>query len=288
MKQTKRIISSLLVMAMAFALVFVPNTVSAKTMTAKEILTKSEKASQKIKSSESTLNLTLKMKADGQPVNMTAKMTMASFTNPLKTKMQMAINTGILGKLNLTSYVTETEDGLTTYMKLGDTWYKQTVPNDSDDKSTAGLDAETIAALNNESNKNFKVVSTSQKVNGSKTYALKGTISGKMIQTVIDEMGLDAVLKEVKLDSDIYNTNKKVAVKLWIDQKTMLPVKYTIDMGEYMNSVFKNSKDLGDISVSKYTITMTFKNYNKVKDFSIPKAAENAQDLSSSEDLDIK
>lgn len=283
MKQGKRIISSLLVLAMAFTLVFVPNTASAKTMTVKQILTKSEQAAQKVKSSESTINVNLKMKMENQPLNITAKCNIINFANPLKTKMTTSINTGLLGNIKLTTYVAEEKDNITTYLLLGDTWYKQVVPKD-DDSATTGLDAETVAALNNSTYKNFKVASTKEKVNGSKTYTLKGSISGKLIQTVLDEMDMDEIFEESGLDTDIYNTNKNVSVKVWIDQKTMLPLKYTIDMGDYMNSVFKNAKELGDCSVSKYTITMTFKNYNKAKNFSIPSAAKQAEDLSAPTD----
>lgn len=283
MKQTKRIISSLLVLAMAFTLVFNPNTASAKTMTVKQILTKSEQAAKKVKSSESTINMNLNMKMDKQPLNITAKCNMTNFTNPLKSKMTATVNTGLLGKINLTTYVAEEKDTITTYMLLGDQWYKQAIPNNTD-SAAEGLDAETIAALNNSTYKNFKVASTKEKVNGSKTYTLKGSISGKTIKTVLDQMDMDDFFKEFGISTDMYNTNKTVAVKVWIDQKTMLPLKYTIDMGDYMNSVFKNAKDLGNYSVSKYTISMTFKNYNKAKSFTIPNAAKQGEDLSAPTD----
>ncbi|MSS63345.1 DUF6612 family protein [Velocimicrobium porci] len=281
MKQTKRIISSLMILVMALTFVFVPNTASAKTLTAKQILTKSAAATQKVKNYEGTMNLNLKMKASNQTLNMAAKCSMVNFVNPLKSKIKMDIDTGLMGKIGLTTYMVQDGENITTYILLGDTWYKQTVSAE-EAGSKAGVDASAIASLTNSAYKNFKVTSTKEKVNDKKVYTLKGSISGKMIKTVIDQANLEEVLKSIdpSMDSSVYDTDSKVTIKVWIDQKTMLPLKYSIDMGEYLESVAKNMKDSGISSVSKYTISFTFKNYNKAKSFTIPAAAKNAQDLS--------
>ena len=73
----------------------------------------------------------------------------------------------------------------------------------------------------------------------------------------------------------------ELPINLWIDEATLYPVKYEMDMTEVMNTLMTNMvASMGEqaegltMSIPKMVISMTCKNFNAATDFEIPEEAK--------------
>lgn len=275
----KRMMAALLTAAMVICTFANVAPASAATLTAKQYLSKMEKATSKLKSYEMTQTTVQNMAVDGQQTNSKSVQKTIAFTDPLKAKAVTTTTTkseGTTSKQKTTVYMKQNAKGkILAYVSLdGKTYDKMDMSSMADSLTSLGLDSYSDA----------KIVKKNVKVNKINTVQVSAQISGADMGSVFDEMGLSSLLgSDESID---YSLVSPINVTVWIDKKTYLPVKMTEDTTDFVNSFMKlllqsmTSDDeeadaaLTDITVSKSTTTVTYSNFNKATKFTIPKACK--------------
>lgn len=247
-----------------------------------------------VTSMEATMNMEMVMDAtdkDGEQQHMESLMVMdmVTFSDPLKMKMEMSI-TGKDGEEeiqeNVMSVYAETGDDGTTMMYLtdGESWQSgaanvgeleayNAVVNLVD--TLAGGYAFTLEGM--------------EAVDGANAYKYAHTLTTEETKQVllssgaldnVASAGLDQSAMESALD-DVEGLTEYI----WIDEASLYPVKYEVDMTAAMDAMTKAmvesmKAEMGeeagevDLSFPMMKMSMTFSNFNNASDFSIPEEAK--------------
>ena len=263
----KKLMAGLLTLAVAASVFGAVTPVNAATPTAKQYLTKMEKASKKVKSYEATQTVTVKVTQDGQSATSKSTTKQIVFQNPLKSKIVMTTKItadGMDQSSKIVEYLKEDTDGkIYAYISTDGSAYEET---DLTDVYKKASDFDTSMYSN------AKIVKKSVKVNKINTVQISAKIKGSAMGEALETLGLNADETEgLALD---YSTMDPINVTLWIDKKTYLPVKVTTDMTAFYNSMFKSMYEtMGeevDINYSSAKTTLTYKNFNKATKFKFP------------------
>ncbi len=231
------------------------------------------------------MDLTLSANGEEESMETSTTMKMAMFEDPLKIKMEMVMDAGAQGTMEMDMYAEVAEDGTCMmYMNDGNAWTSQSV---------GVVDLDQYNAQN--SMKNYIGEDTSiykeegkDTVNGASAYKYSYVMTGEeMKQTMLSSGALDSVsalgLDESQMESMLDGLGE-ITTYVWIDEATLYPVKYEMDMTEVMDKLMSNMiAAMGDqaagmsMNVPKMTISMTCSNYNNVADFTIPEEAKTAE-----------
>lgn len=278
MKQKRKVLSVLLMFTLILPIMFGgKKEVTAKELTPKEILTQMEKSTKDLKNADISVKMNVTMSAQGQSIDMKMTGDVVAFSDPLKMKMDMKMDLGSLGSQKMQMYYGTEGKKAYTYISDGNTWMKQQISKKELEDTIGSYDAGETSAAYIQSLMNFKKVSDSEKVNGKDTVVLKGKISGKEIEKLVESTNLLNGLSSGEADETTFKNVKGFTIKIYVDKKTMQPVKMVMDLKDYMQSIVKNIDS--SMKIPKCTMTMVYNEINNVKDFTIPKAALNAQEI---------
>lgn len=263
----KRMAAALLTAVMAVGVLANVTPARAATLTAKQYLTKMEKASKKAKSYEVTQTVSLKASQAGQ--NVTSKTTAKQivFQNPVKSKCVTTVKIsgdGINQESKSVAFIKETAKGnVYEYISTDGSEYERI--NVTDIFSNA-------SAVDTSLYSGAKIVKKSVKVNKIDTVQIEAKIKGADMADALAALGMtEDQTAELGVD---YKTLDPIKVTIWIDKKTYLPVKATTDMAAFYNGFFKSMYEAmgaeSDISYSVAKSTVTYKNFNKATTFKFP------------------
>lgn len=279
----KRIAAGLLMAAILLASVFTSVApADAATLTARQYITKMQKAVQKAKSYEVTEKETLKMNVAGQTMTETMTGNMIVFNKPVKGKSVVKSTVDVAGKKSTqktVSYVKESKGKIYVYTKNEDGTYTKT--DMTNIYQAAG-------SLNFGDCSDAKIVKKSVKVNKVDTVQISFKIKGKDIVEILEGLGIsEENAASMGLD---FNSMPPISETIWIDKKTYLPVKASVDMSKFINefwatfakilsdSMTETGSDGSDnalneaieITCSSAKAIITYKNFNKAANFKFP------------------
>lgn len=264
----KRMAAALLMAAMAVCTVANVTPASAATLTAKQYLTKMEKAYAKAKSCEATQTMTLTGSQAGQ--SQTAKMTTKQivFQKPVKSKAVTTMTVkgaGVSQSTKSVVYIKEDSKGnIYEYVSTNGSAYEELDVTDLY-SSASDMDVSLYSGA--------KIVKKSVKVNKINTVQISAKITGADMADALAALGM-GVEEIAGMDVD-FSSLSPIKVTLWIDKKTYRPVKVTTDMKAFYNSFFKSMYAAvdaeSDVNYSVAKITTTYKNFNKATKFKFPK-----------------
>lgn len=233
------------------------------------------------------MEMDMEMGAEGQTQTMETDTTMemTTFTDPLRLKMEMTMDmdAGDAGSMtqNMSIYAETAEDGTCTmYMYDGSSWQAQEV----EAADVAQYNASNDMAVYLSDDYGFEAAGTEQ-VDGADAYKYTGKITGDDMKEVLlssgaldqfSSLGIDSTQLEGMMDG-----LGEIPIDLWIDEATLYPVKYEMDMTAVMDALMGNMIEaMGDqaagmtMSIPKMTISMTCYNYNAATEFEIPAEAK--------------
>lgn len=232
---------------------------------------------------KTVMEMDMVVSADGQEqsVESVTTMDMSCFYEPLRMRMEMTVDAGEAGSVSTTLYAETDESGTcTAYMNDGTGWQSQTV-------SAADLDQYDFSTDMNlylTGDYGFEEART-EAVDGANAYKYTGAITGDEMKELmlasgamnsVSQLGLDTTQVDSMLDG-----LGDLAINLWIDEATLYPVKYEIDMTDAMNTLMTNMVEaMGEqgegvsMSIPKMTMSMTCSNYNAATDFTVPEEAK--------------
>ncbi|MBO5246991.1 MAG: hypothetical protein J6B28_06985 [Eubacterium sp.] len=263
----KRFAAGALAAVMAFCTFANATPVSAKSLTAKQYLTKMQKVIDKAKSYEVTQTIKMKGTTDGVTSESTQKSTEKVFLNPIKVKSVQTVTTtgdGSDASQKTVTYIVEDEDkNITAYIDLDGSGYMEMDMTELYDTASE-LESPMTSA---------KIVKKSEKVNKVDTVKISAKIKAKDIMSSMEALGISAE------DMEAYGIDMSkmspVKVTVWINKKTYEPVKMVTDMKDFINefmAILFEAMGMEDVTATydTYKTTATYKNFNKVKDFKLP------------------
>ena len=263
----KRMAAVLLTAVMAAGVVANVTPASAATLTAKQYLTKMEKASAEAKSYETTETTIQKLSQEGQSITSKSTVKMTVFQDPLKSKAVTTVTVkgdGVDQKSKVITYMKQDSDGnIYEYISTNGSDYEEIDLTDMY-SSASDLDASLYS--------DAKIAKKSVKVNNTDTVQISAKIKGADVGKALSALGVDSEqMKELGID---FKTLDPIDVTLWIDKKTYQPIKATTDMAAFYNGLYKSMYEaMGaecDISFSLAKSTVTYKNFNKATTFKFP------------------
>ena len=255
-----------------------------KEASADEIIKTSLEKSKGIKSLDTEMKMVMKITAkapntadQSAAINMDVKMTM--FNDPMKGKLDIAMDMGAQGKQNMTAYIQKDDGKNVMYVTDGNAWVKQTIS----EADLAQYDAADQVTSYMTSAQKFEKQGT-EEINGKPTFKIQGILGGEMLKEAINSTGAVDQLAAMGVDKEeIYKDIKDLPVTIWIDQETNYPVKYAMDMTEMMQGIYqKMMESLGDktegrsITCDELSTVITCSNFNGATDFQIPQEALDA------------
>ncbi|MDO4541282.1 MAG: hypothetical protein Q4C00_00440 [Bacillota bacterium] len=246
---------------------------------------------------EMTMDMSMAVTAgeESQNIDMTTGGSVQYLNDPMSMSMIMTMDMGdIAGTgenvvMETESYGEVVDDNFVMYTRVEDQWTKQTVGSAEEMQqyntaNTMGVYLEAMDSFTEEG---------VEEVNGSEATKYTGVISGDDLQAVIDNMaGLSDQMATLGLDeaslSTLYADAGDMAVAIWIDNATVMPVKYEMDMAAMMQNIMDkllsnmDTSEIGEMSynISNMFISMTVTGYDNVEAIEIPEEARSAQELS--------
>lgn len=227
------------------------------------------------------MDMVIGANGEEQSLESVTTMDMSCFYEPLRMRMEMTVDAGEAGSASTSLYAETDESGTcTAYMNDGTGWQSQTVSASDLDQ----YDFSTDMNLYLNGNYGFQEAGT-EAVDGANAYKYTGAITGdEMKELMLSSGALDSVSKigldTTQVDSMLDGLGD-LAINMWIDEATLYPVKYEIDMTDAMNTLMGNLVEaMGEqgegvsMSIPKMIMSMTCQNYNAATDFSVPEEAK--------------
>ncbi|MDE6622295.1 MAG: hypothetical protein K2K74_17755 [Lachnospiraceae bacterium] len=230
------------------------------------------------------MDMDMTISADGQEqsIETSTIMDMVYFNDPLKIKMDMTIDMGDQGSMNMQVYAEPSESGTyNMYMFDGQSW------------STSESAASGLTDYDARSNMMGYIGDASQytqegteQVNGANAYKYSYVLTEEeMKEQMMDSGALDSVsslgLDVSQVDSMLDNLGE-VTTYVWIDAESLYPVKYEMDMTTVMDNLMTNMVEaMGEqaegvsMHFPEMKVVMTCSNFNNATDFTVPDEAKN-------------
>ncbi len=228
------------------------------------------------------MDMDMKVSAQGeeQVVESSTVMNMAWMNDPVKVKAEVIAEAA--GQSSEMSVYGEMEEDGTYMMYIydGTSWTSQAVG-----KADLGeFDAREnmMASIGDGS---AYTAEGMEQIDGGNAYKYSYVMTGdEMKEAMLSSGALDSV-SSLGLDSSqidgMLDGLGEITTYVWIDEATLYPVKYQMDMTEAMNQLLVNMVEaLGEqaegisMNVPKLDMSMTCSNFNNVADFSIPEEAK--------------
>ena len=280
----KKLMAGLLTLAVAASVLGTVTPASAATLTAKQYLTKMEKASKKAKSYDVTQTTSMTMDMNGQSMNIKQTNKQICFQDPIKSKTVTTSKVTSAGTTQTSKsvvYLKETSKGKVYAFTSVDG-----EPYEKEDytelfKNMSGRSDSLDTSMYSEA----KIVKKSVKVNKIDTVQIEAKMDGSAMDEVMQALGIDSEqLAQLGID---FKSMDPIQITLWINKKNYLPVKMTMDMTAFCDSLCKNmaaalnemsgmdeeSTDATEsfsFSCSSAKTTAVYKNYNKATKFNFP------------------
>jgi len=231
------------------------------------------------------MDMDMTVSADGQEqsIETSTVMDMVCFSDPLKIKMDMTMDMGDQGSMNMQIYAEPSEDGAYhVYTYDGQSWSD----NEVAESALAQYDARS-SMINSIGDVSKYKQDGAEQINGANAFKYSYLLTEEETkQQMIESGALDSVGKSLGLDvsqmDGMFDNLGDLTAYVWIDEASMYPVKYELDMTTVMNALMANVLEaMGEqaqgasLTVPELKVVMTCSNFNNVADFTIPDEAKN-------------
>lgn len=224
------------------------------------------------------MEMNMELAANGQEQSMESvtTMDMTFFNEPRKMKMEMTVDMGEAGSVSQSVYGDVAEDGTAMmYLYDGASWQSQAVGTADLEQYDAG--SSMLSFMNDGS------AYTLDGMDGN-AYKYSSVLSGEEAKEALLSAGALDSLSSLGIDAsqmdEMLNDIGELTQYIWIDEASLYPVKYEVDMTEVMDTLMAGMlESMGEqaeglsIGISKMKMTMTCSNFNSATDFTIPEEA---------------
>lgn len=255
-------------------------------MSVEQIVEKALESNNAIKNVEADISMDFVINSKGEDTAINMSGAAIIHEDPITMKMTMELTMpGLDAPVKTETYgVTEGEHFVNyTCMNLPGMeqgqWVKQSLPF-GDLGQLKQADAKANMELYLSSAKSFKLEGD-ETVNGVTCAKLSGMLTGDaMKKAVMNSSAVDS-LAQGGVDSSLFDGLGDLPMTIWVDKQSYMPVRYTMDMTQLMDTMMKKmSQSSGDdLSVKTCVMSMTYKNINNAPGVVLPSEAANATEL---------
>lgn len=229
------------------------------------------------------MDLTMEAEGQSQAVESVTTMDMAYFTDPMKIKMEMTMDMGAQGSASMSVYADADEDGnYMMYMFDGASW--SAAPVDMGDLAEYDAHNSMVSSIGDGDRYALEGTET---VDGVNAYKYSYTMTGDEMKESLSSSGAFESFRSLGMsERDVYNMldgTGEVVTYVWIDEATLYPIKYEMDMTEVMDALMSAVvESLGEnaegisMHIPNMNMTMTCSNFNSAADFTVPEEALSA------------
>lgn len=229
------------------------------------------------------MNMVLEAGGETQTLETVTSTDMTYFSDPMHMKADVTVDSGENGTISTTIYAEAEEDGTyTMYQTDGTSWQSQSVPLEYLSQYNA---SNSITEYLNNSYP-YEENGTEQ-IDGKNVYKYTAVLTGNEINQALDSSGaLNTFGNSLGMDESqlegMTDDLGNMPVSLWIDEESLYPVKYEIDMTSIMDKLISSitesmaeGEEAGlSMKIPKMTLSMTCSDYNAAEDFTIPEEAK--------------
>lgn len=233
-------------------------------------------ALEKLASAESLhsdFTMEIGMSAQGQSVQVNTEMQADTFNDPLKSKIQTKIDMGALGSQEISECLEQNGDKATMYSSTdGANWQKQEISMDEMGYAYNVKESMKIYTKNLDS---FKKVGEDT-VNGAACTRYDGVITGDDLSEALDISGAAASLQQIGISEQqakqLYKEVGDLPISIWIETETGYPVKYEMDMEDFMQKLIDNIGASSVLTIDAMKLTIILSKFNAIENFEMPVA----------------
>ena len=263
-----------------------------------EIMEKAQTSMENISSMSYDMTMDIGMAVSNMTFDISTDVKADYIAEPIKMKMDMNMDMGILGSMQILSYM-EIVDG-TYYMYTGFPdedgtmiWMKEKIELGD----IAQYDAQKSMDLYIRSAESFKENGT-EVIDGVNTTRYDGIISRDAWNEVLENTGVLEQLDVSDIDeiSGFFDDLGDLPISIWIADETYIPMKYEMDMKDFMQGLMdkimeeaiEEGEDAEDyaITITKTDLSMIMSNINGIDSIEIPEEALSAEELDFDFDID--
>lgn len=245
---------------------------------------------------DAAIEMNMSFESLGNRVTMKTTSDLLFFKNPYKLFMNISMDMGEEGQSGMELYLAGKDDKYFIYQRENEEeWKKQQISKDVfENRGEAYCNQANLSAYISDSD-TFKIEKTDDK---KKVALLKGVVKGESLKKLLEQSGMAdnfAGYEIDNLDEKVFDSLEDASVEIEVDTEKVQIKKLTFDMSGVMESLMnmvmesakgelteedKAEKDDLDYSVkvSECTMTITYHSFEKIKDFEIPKEAEDAKE----------
>lgn len=237
---------------------------------------------EKVKSMDAQMVMNMDMDIAGTALESVTTMDMSVFSEPMRLKADMTVDMGGYGDTSMQIYAEEEDGGMVMYLFDGMDWTRQ----ETTAEELSQYDAASSMDFYLDNTTSFEQQGT-EDLDGASAYKYTGVITGESMQEVMESSGALDSLSTLGMDEsqmeELLSGLGDISVTLWIDEETLYPVRYDMDMTAIMDSLMsKMLETLGSdaegvtMSIPKMTMSMTCSHFDNATDFTVPEEAKNA------------
>lgn len=228
---------------------------------------------------EMEMDMVVNANGEEQRAESVTSMDVSCIYDPLELKMDMTVE--VSGEtVTQSMYIENTDEGCVAYINDGSGWQSQSISLTDADQYNFSTDMELYLNGDYQFRENGM-----EEINGANAYKYSGTIAGEeMKQLMLSSGALDSVTQmggDISQIDSMLDELGELTIDLWIDEATLYPVRYEIDMTESMDlllsSIVEAMGEQGEgisMNVPKMVTRMTCSNYNGVTEISVPEEAK--------------
>lgn len=236
------------------------------------------KKMQEVKSMDAVMTMEMDMSVAGESLAISTIMNSTSFTDPLKCWVDLSMDMGTLGNMDMTVYAEESGENYTLYTGMDGQWVVQDVTAEE----LGQYDAHSSMDIYLENSSNFTSAGTEELAGGTAD-KYTGVIKGKSIKQALQASGALNNLGALTMGADtedLFSDLGDMPITIWVDQASGYPVRYEMDMSEIMQKLMSDamSATSSDSENPEISLTMSIEcsNFNNATDFTIPEEARAA------------
>lgn len=267
-------------------------------VTPESLLTKlnenvSEKESMEMEM-EMVLDATVGIGEEGSAMSMDMNMKMNSESEAIRDSASHTVSTvsaSILGQEmeeKAESY-TIPEDGKTkVYTLSNDSWYVETA--EAEESVDAAEEMDELLDMISDGSMKAELGEETEKVNGKDSYVLTLTLDTEGLKDIMSMSGESSdALPDL---GDLDDLDFKLPFTFYIDKEELLPVRFELDlssMDSLLAEVLKESSGGMEMTLTmdEFSLSCDIKGYDTVDAINLPAEAKEADELGSSDDLDL-
>jgi hypothetical protein len=237
------------------------------------------------------MTMEFSMTSDSDTFDIIMKADITAFKDPYKAKIHMNIDMGALGTQEIETYLLNEDNNYNIYMNTDGNWTKQALDSKTfNTEQNNYLDQLSLDLFLK--NANYFKNSGTEKISGVSSVKLEGIIKGNTITELFIN---NPVLENFNLpvDTSLFDNLSDIPVTMWIDEKTMLPIKMSMDMTSLMqnltDSILSSTSESGEVTdsntgdmnaitsldIPKCIVTIEYKSIGSADNFTVPDDIKN-------------